>query len=152
MLVSLLQAQHQQHNTSSFTAQTSFPPDSFFIEKEKQDWEALKHKDKVAASRLLADDFVGMYDFGYLNKAKWLSQIDDQYSVDDYTISESKVLHPSPTTVLLLYTASCKGTGDWAEFCSHKTRVSDLFVKRDGEWLALFSQDTPAAPNPQAAQ
>jgi ketosteroid isomerase-like protein len=130
-------------------APTDSPSDSFFIEKEKADWDALKRKDKVAASHLLADDFVGMYDVGLLNKSKWLSQIDDQYSVDDYTITETKVLHPSPTTALLLYTATCKGTGAWAEFCSHTTRVSDLFVQRNGEWLDLFSQDTVATSGEQ---
>jgi hypothetical protein len=46
-------------------AQDLKPPDSSFIAKDKEDWEALKHKDKAAATRLLADDFVGMYDFGF---------------------------------------------------------------------------------------
>ncbi len=140
-------------NTAFPTPDSSnVPPDQFFIEKEKEDWDALKRKDKVAASRLLADDFVGMYDGGLINKSEWLKQIDDQYSVDDYTITEPRVSHPSPTTALLLYTATCKGTGAWAEFCSHPVRISDLWVERNGEWLAVFSQDTTAATNPQAAQ
>jgi len=65
---------------------TEFPPDSFFIAMEKEDCEALKHKDKAAATRLLADDFVGMYDFGFFTKSEWIKQLDDQYTVDDYTI------------------------------------------------------------------
>jgi hypothetical protein len=120
------------------------PPDSFFIAKEKEDWESLKHKDKAAATRFLADDFVGMYDFGFFNKSEWVKQLDDQYTVDDYTIEGPKVLHPSATTALLLYTSNCKGTGAWADYCSHTSRISDLFVQRNGQWLGLFSQDTQA--------
>jgi len=62
--------------------------------------------------------------------------------VDDYTIENAKVLHPSANTALLLYNSNCKGTGTWTEFCSHASRISDLFVKRNGQWVALFSQDT----------
>jgi hypothetical protein len=124
------------------TAQTDFPPKSFFIAKEKEDWEALKHKDKAAATRLLADDFVGMYDFGYLTKSEWIKQIDEEYTVEDYTIENAKLLRPSANTALLLYTSKCKGTGTWTQFCSHASRISDLYVERNGQWLALFSQDT----------
>ncbi len=123
---------------------TEFPPDSFFIAMEKEDWEALKHKDKAAATRLLADDFVGMYDFGFFTKSEWIKQIDEQYTVDDYTIENPKLLRPSANTALLLYTSNCKGTGTWTEFCSHASRISDLFVERNGQWVALFSQDTQA--------
>jgi hypothetical protein len=109
-----------------------FPPDSFFIAKEKEDWEVLKHKDKAAAARLLADDFVGMYDFGFFNKSEWINQLDEQYTVDDYTIESAKVLHPSANTALLLNTSDCKGTGTWADPCSHAWRISDLYVERNG--------------------
>jgi len=134
------------------TAGVVTPTDSFFIAKEKEVWEALKGKDKAAATRLLADDFVGMYDFGFFNKSEWVKQIDDQYTVNDYTISAPRVLRPSSTTALLLYTSTCKGTGAWADYCSHTSRISDLWVERNGEWLDLFSQDTTAATNPQAAK
>ena len=149
----LVYTQESLANDSQATekaAVSSKPPDDqFFIEKEKEDWEALKHKDKAAATRFLADDFVGMYDFGFFNKSEWVKQIDDDYAVDDYTIMNPKVVHPTPTTALLLYTSTCKGTGAWAEFCSHEMRISDLMVERNGEWLALFSQDTTATNNQQ---
>ena len=121
-----------------------FPLDSFFIAKEKEVWEALKHKDKPAATRLLADDFVGMYDFGFFTKSEWVKQIDEQYTVDDYTIENGKLLRPSANTALLLYTSNCKATGTWAEGCPVTSRISDLWVQRNGQWRALFSQDTTA--------
>jgi predicted ester cyclase len=126
-------------------ASTRLPLDLFFIAKEKQVWEALKNKDKAAVTRLIADDFVGMYDFGFFTKPEWIKQIDGQYTVDDYTIGDPRVLHPSSTTALLLYKSTCKGTGEWAEFCSHTQRISDLWVERNGQWMDLFSQDTQAA-------
>jgi hypothetical protein len=105
---------------------------------------SLRHKDKPAATRLLADNFVGMYDFGFFTKSEWVKQIDEQYTVDDYTIENAKLLRPSANTALLLYTSNCKGTGTWAEYCSHASHISDLFVERNGQWVALFSQDTQA--------
>jgi hypothetical protein len=84
---------------------------AMFVAKEKEVWEALKHKDKAAATRLLADDFVGMYDFGFFNKSEWVKHIDDQYTVDDYTIMNPKVLHPSPTIALLLYITRQRAKG-----------------------------------------
>jgi hypothetical protein len=122
-----------------------FPPDAFFIAKEEEVWEAIKNKDKAAATRLLADDFVGMGDTGYTTKSEWIKQIDDeQYTVDDYTIENAKLLRPSANTALLLYTSNCKGTGTMAEVCSHASRISDLWVERNGQWVDLFSQDTQA--------
>jgi hypothetical protein len=81
---------------------------------------------------LLADDFVGMYDFGFFNKSEWINQLDEQYTVDDYTIESAKVLHPSANTALLVCTSDCKGTGTWADPCSHAWRISDLYVERNG--------------------
>jgi hypothetical protein len=63
-------------------------------------------------------------------------------AVDGYTIENTKVLHPSTNTALLLYNSNCKGTGTWTEFYSHPSRISDLFIKRNGQWVALFRQDT----------
>jgi hypothetical protein len=123
---------------------TEAPPTSYFVAKEKEVWEALKQKDKATASRLLADDFVGMYATGFYTKSEWVKQIDEQYSITDYTIDDVKLLRASPTTALLLYKSTCKGTGEWAEFCARAEYISDLWVKRNGRWMAMFSQDTQA--------
>ena len=121
------------------------PPMSYFVAKEKEVWEALKQKDKAAATRLLADDFVGMYASGFYTKSEWLKQIGEQYTISAYTIDDVKLLRASPTTVLLLYRSTCKGTGEWAEICARVEYISDLWVKRNGRWTAMFSQETQAA-------
>jgi hypothetical protein len=129
---------------STESAQTGDPPDSFFVAREKEVWEALKNKDKPAATRLVADDFVEMYDYGFFTKSQWVKQIDEQYTIGDYTIEDVKLLRASPTAALLLYKSTCKGTGEWADFCSRSRYISDLWVERDGQWLALFGQDPHA--------
>ncbi|MBV8146082.1 MAG: nuclear transport factor 2 family protein [Gammaproteobacteria bacterium] len=116
--------------------------DTSFINREREIWEALKHKDKASASRLLADDLTAMGPEGRFNRAQWLQQFDDQYTVDDYKMRDIKLLRPNPTTVILLYDATCKGTGAWKEICTRPMRVSDLWVKRGDQWLDFFSQDT----------
>jgi len=125
------------------------PPDSFFIDKEKEVWEALKHNDKAADSRLLADDFVGLYDTGFATKSDHVKQMDDKDSIGSYNLQDAKVLHLSPEMALLLYKATCKGSGEWEEFCSLPKYVSSLWAVRSGQWVALFSQDTTTAANEQ---
>jgi ketosteroid isomerase-like protein len=132
-------------NTSAPEADSSkLPLDSFFVTREKEVWEALRKKDKSVAAGLLAYDFVGMSDFGFSTNAEWIKQLDGQYTVDDYSIEDVKLLRPNPTTALLLYKSTCKGTGEWAEFCSRARYISDLWTERNGQWIALFSQDTQA--------
>ena len=124
------------------------PPDSFFIAKEKEDWEALKNKDKTAAARLLADDFVGMYDTGYSTKSEWIKQIDGRYTVDDYTIEGVKVLRPSPTTTLLLYKATLTKLNYNACVFADGEPVTLKFTDRVGEILTAgpIGTDTPPLP------
>jgi len=125
------------------------PPDPFFIEKEKEVWEALKHKDKAADSRLLADDFVGLYGTGFAAKAEHVNQMDEKYTIESYKLQDAKVLRLSPTTALVLYKSTCNGSGAWEQYCSRSDYVSSLWVERDGHWLNLFSQDTTATSNEQ---
>ena len=131
---------------------TSFKSRSFFIEKEKEVWEAIKNKDKSADSRLLADDFVGLYDTGFATKSDHVNQMDDEYSIEKYNLQDAKVLRLSPTMALLLYKATCKGSGAWEQFCSRPGYVSSLWVEREGHWLNLFSQDTRAASGEQETE
>jgi hypothetical protein len=131
------------------TQNTSLPPpsaqppaDSFFIEMERGVWEALKNKDKAADARLLADDFVGLYDTGFATKSDHVNQMDSKYSIESYSVHDARVFRLSPTIVLLLYKAICKGSGEWEQYCSRPDFASSLWVERDGRWLNLFSQDT----------
>src|SRR5215470_6153413 len=123
-------------------------PDAFFIAKEKEVWEALKSKNKAADSQLLAEDFLGLYDTGFATRSDHVKQMDDSYAIDTYTIQDSRVVRLDPKMALLLYKSTCKGSGDWETYCSRPVYVSSLWVHRDGRWLALFSQDTPASSNP----
>ena len=142
-------------NTGLAEADTAkVPPDSFFVAKEKEVWEALKNKDKAADARLLADDFVGLYGTGFATKADHINQMDDRYTLEVYKILDVKVIRLRPTMVLLLYKGTCKGTGEWAQVCARSDYISSLWVERDGQWLNLFSQDTiaeTAADAPKAA-
>lgn len=124
------------------TAPAISEADAFFIAREREVWEALKKKDKAADSRLLADDFVGLYDTGFSAKSEHVMQMDDRYTLEDYAIHDARVLHLSPTMSLLLYKSTCKATGDWAQYCSRPVYVSSLWAKRAGQWLNVFSQDT----------
>jgi hypothetical protein len=134
-----------QNTTLPVTAPPEPPPDSFFIEKEKAVWDAIKSKNKSADSGLLADDFVGLYDTGFAAKSDHVSQMDDKYAIERYDLQDTKVLRLSSTMALLLYKATCKGTGAWEQYCSRPDYVSSLWVEREGHWVNLFSQDTQSS-------
>jgi len=136
-------------NPTGQPTRTATPePDTFFVAKEKEVWDALKSKNKAADSQLLAEDFVGLYDTGFAVRSDHVKQMDDSYAIRSYTIQDSRVVRVDPKTALLLYKATCEASGDWEDFCSRPMYVSSLWVDRNGRWVNLFSQDTPAAKNP----
>lgn len=139
--LSTLNAQQPSQTSDRHRSET----DSFFVAKETEVWEALKHKDKAADSRLLADDFVGLYDTGFATKSDHVMQMDDKYSIETYNLQDAKVLRLSPQMALLLYKVTCAGSGEWEQYCSRTEYVSSLWVERGGNWQNLFSQDTAAA-------
>jgi hypothetical protein len=112
--------------------------------QEKQVWEAIKHKDKAADSKLLADDFVGLYETGFGSKAEHVGQMSASFELLSYDIDQVRWMQISPDAVLLLYRARCQATGVWASACVKPQYISSLWVKRGTKWLNLFSQDTTA--------
>ena len=122
----------------------TLPPNSFFEAKEKQIWDAIVQKDKDAAAQLLAKDFIGVYQDGFATKQNSLRDLDRSYTLSNYQWQDFRVIPLASKNVLLLYKATCKGSGEWMGFCSHSEYVSSLWEERNGKWMNVFSQDTPA--------
>lgn len=115
-----------------------------FIQLESKVWDALRRGDAEEDARLLAADFLGVYPSGFASRSDHVGQLANGPTVADFELHEARMLVLSEDDVLLCYRA------DWHRFTTDKSGddesmyISSLWSKRSGEWLNVFSQDTPA--------
>ncbi len=116
-----------------------------FIQLESAVWEALVGGDAVADGRLLAPDFVGLYPTGFAAREDHVGQLRDGPTVADFQISEARLLVLSETAVVLAYRAEYRRAGRHSSSEREAMYVCSIWCERDGEWVNVFSQDTPAS-------
>jgi hypothetical protein len=109
---------------------------------ETQVWEALVGGDADADARLLAEDFLGVYSTGFAGRAEHAAQLANGPTVSEYSLSDERLMMLSDDDALLCYRAEYRAPGA-SEAAS--MYVSSLWSRRSGEWLNVFSQDTPTA-------
>ena len=116
------------------------------ISMEKQAWEAWKNKNGGFFQTFLADDALLVSPTGVEGKAASVKSISSMpCEVKGYSLDNFKLTMIDKDTALLTYSAkqdySCNGKAGppqvWA---------SSVFVKRNGKWLGVFHQETPAEP------
>jgi hypothetical protein len=107
-------------------------------------WKALVHGDSAADARLLADDFLGVYPTGFAGRDEHVGQIDGGPSVAGFELSEARMLELSSSAVLLAYRAEYRRVEETAA-TPEVMYVSSLWCQRDGSWVNVFSQDSPAS-------
>ncbi len=113
-----------------------------FLALEKQVWTALVEGDPSADARLLSDDFLGVYESGFADKAEHVSQLQKGPSVLGYQLSEAKLKVYSADVVLLSYLARFTRNTDPDR--DSKMYVTSIWQRIDGRWKSNFSQDTNA--------
>ncbi len=113
-----------------------------FISLETEVWEALAAGDGDADERLLSDDFLGVYTDGFADRATHVAQLADGPTVSDYSLSEARLMVLSDDIVLLAYRAEFRRPG---EAQPESVLISSIWHEREGRWVNIFSQDTPAA-------
>lgn len=106
------------------------------------EWEAFKNKDKKAYGDLLADDFIAVEDDaqGTRTKMQAVNEIENT-NVSSYTLFRIEVTPLCETVALVTYEVTLrfpprsvlKFTRDY---------VSEIWIKRDGRWLALHYQES----------
>jgi hypothetical protein len=122
------------------------PPDPTiedFIRLETEVWRALVEGDAAADARLLADDFLGVYPTGFADRSDHVGQVRDGPTVDEFTLSDERLLVLSDSAVLLAYRADYRRAPSAAEAEIETMYVSSLWCRRDDRWVNVFSQDTP---------
>jgi hypothetical protein len=108
----------------------------------KAEWEAFKNKDKKAFSDLLTDDFAAVEDDnqGMRKKAQAVAEV-DQSVVKDYNLFALRVIPLESNTALVTYELSMLFPPQ-AAVRFKRVLVSEIWVKRDGQWKQRYYQET----------
>src|ERR1700722_7788213 len=115
-----------------------------FRKIENQWAEADKNKDAVALGRLLADDWIFLSPLGTETKAQHLAGLKSGGDkLESITFIDMKVRLFDNIAVITGHEHE-KSTSNGKD-SSGDYLWTDVFVKRQGHWLAVNSQDTPLA-------
>jgi hypothetical protein len=115
-----------------------------FVELETKVWDALLRGDAEEDTRLLAEDFLGVYPSGFADRSDHAGQLANGPTVADFELHDARLMVLSDNHVLLCYRA------EWHRFeadqrsAAESMYVSSLWARRSGSWVNVFSQDTPA--------
>jgi hypothetical protein len=115
---------------------------NIFEPKIKAEWEALKNKDKKAYGDLLADDFQGVEEDGKgeRNRAQAITELSEE-NVFNYTLWGLKVTSLGPDAAFVIYEVTMQFPPKSVLRYS-RVYISELWVKRGGEWKELHYQET----------
>ncbi|MFN3259886.1 MAG: DUF4440 domain-containing protein [Pikeienuella sp.] len=119
----------------------SGPTPEALLALEREVWEALRRGDAAADAALLSEDFVGVYPDGFAGRAAHAAQLSAGPSIARYEIGDARMIALGEGAALLSYEALYAKPGG----ADQRMFVSSLWALRDGRWLNIFSQDTPAA-------
>jgi hypothetical protein len=115
---------------------------NLFESKIKLEWEALKNKDKKSYADLLADDYQGVEvdGRGERTKIQALNELVDT-NVFNYTLWGFKLIPLGPDAALVIYESTMQFPPK-AQIRFSRVYITELWVKRAGEWKELHYQET----------
>jgi hypothetical protein len=113
-----------------------------FESKVKVEWEALKNKDKKAYAELLADDYQGVEVDGRGERAK-IQAVNElaETNVFNYTLGGFKLIPLGADAALVIYESTMQFPPK-SQIRFSRVYISELWVKRAGQWKELHYQET----------
>lgn len=121
------------------TAVSFAAPDEAALEtKEKAAWQGFKDKDEAGFKKVVAADFVGVYDDGMANMQKELSDM-KKWDMKSFEISDYKVTSAGPNIAISSYVVKIEGTYDGKD-ASGTYNAGSVWHKKGGhgDWQAVF--------------
>jgi len=110
----------------------------------KTEWEAFKNKDKKAYSDLLAEDFIAVEDDGEGMRKKNTAVGEVDHSVvSKYYLFALKVLPLGADAALVTYELTIEFPPK-AQVRIKRVLVSELWLKREGQWKLRYYQEMRA--------
>jgi uncharacterized protein (TIGR02246 family) len=130
----------ESRQSSSVSADSGLK--DMFESKIKVEWEALKNKDKKGYAELLADDYQGVEvdGRGERNKIQAVNELVEQ-NVANYTLWGYKLIPLGPDAALVIYESTIQFPPK-AQIRYSRVYISELWVKRAGQWKELHYQET----------
>lgn len=113
-----------------------------FQAKIKDEWEALKNKDKKAYAELLAYDYQGVEvdGRGERNKIQALNELAET-NVFNYSLFGFKLMPLGSDSAFVIYEVTMQFPPR-AQVRYSRVYISELWVKRAGQWKELHYQET----------
>ena len=112
------------------------------VAKERQELEALKSGNTQEFAGLIAEEAVFVDPRGTASKAEVVGHIGD-FKLLEFSMEDIKFVALSETSGVIAYKLTEKGTSHGREFTS-ADYASAVWIQRDGKWVCVFSQETPA--------
>jgi uncharacterized protein DUF4440 len=115
---------------------------AIFEPKVRAEWEAIKNKDKKAYGELLADDFQGVEvdNKGERTRIQAMNELAEG-NISNYTLWGFKFIPLGPDAAFVIYESTMQFPPKSAVRYS-RVYISELWVKRGGEWKDLHYQET----------
>lgn len=134
------------------TKSTTMVSEADITAKDMAVWDSIKKKDYAAFEKLLASDYLEVEDDGVYDKAGILAYVKD-LDITDLTFTDRKMMRIDNDAVILLYNVTAKGTFKGQALPTTPYRAATAYVNRDGQWLAIYYQQTltrtaPPPPSP----
>jgi Domain of unknown function (DUF4440) len=117
------------------------------VAKEREGLEALKSGNLELFATLTAEDAVFVDSQGPATKEQVMKNVQN-FRLVDFSMQDVKFVSISPTSGLISYKATEKGTSHGREFTA-VVYVSSVWTLRQGKWLCQFSQETAAPKTTQ---
>lgn len=135
-------------NAISEVKPAAMPSEADIIAKEKTTWDLVKKKDWAAFEKMVASDFVEILSDGVHDRAHVLANLKD-FDLTDVTYADWKFVPIDADAALVYYSATLKGTYKGEAVPAGPYRLASAWVKRNGEWVTIYYQETLAkAPPP----
>ena len=111
--------------------------------QEHKFWDAFKAKDAKAVMEVISSDGWSADMMGFA-PASQISTMMQDYTLEDITMQDPKVLRLDKDAAILLYTANFKATYKGQPIPSGPYYCSTTYVSRGSKWLAMYHQESLA--------
>jgi hypothetical protein len=121
------------------------PSEADIIAKEKAAWDTFRKRDADAFKKMLAADYLEVLDSGTKDTAATIDGMKD-FEISDVTFADWKMTTIDKDALLLTYTIKVKGSYKGNAVPEGPYYEASAYVNRNGEWLAIYYQETLAKP------
>ena len=153
LVVVLLWPLHSEQSRSELlVGQTEGNIERLVVGLENQVLQGYVQKNRETVAPLIADDFQDVGEYGVWDKERSLQEIADPTSLtQSLSMSQVHFARLAPTVVLLTYRLA-EIEMDHGMAVPSTKYISSVWVHRDGRWLNVLGQETPATSTPSSAR